>query len=121
MKFFLRNQWGTVYAHNYVKNILIGHAYPRALRAHMLSTASIIAELLDTPNCLSGINLNKVQSLHEMLLKHACRPGLTAEHAASRVSQIIEDLQEDEILSNITGNLWIQYLKMVSSIDFHAG
>lgn len=33
--------------------------------------------------------------------------------AVSRVSQIIEDLQEDETLSNKTEKLWIQYLKMV--------
>ena len=32
----LRNLWETAYAHNSVNHMLTGHAYARALRAHML-------------------------------------------------------------------------------------
>ena len=75
--------------------MLTGHAYARALRAHMLSVASLVAHLFDTPNCLSGVNLNKVKSLHDMLLKHMCLPQvLTEEHAITQLSQIMDDLQE---------------------------
>ena len=70
----LRNLWETAYAHNSVNHMLIGHAYARALRAHMLSEVSLVAHLLETPDCLSSVNLNKVKSLHEMLVKHACLP-----------------------------------------------
>ena len=110
----LRNQWETVYAHNSVNHMLTGHAYARALRAHMLSVASLVAHMFDTPNCLSGVNLNKVKSLHDMLLKHMCLPQvLTEEHAITQLSQIMDDLQQDESMSSRTGKLWIEYLTMV--------
>ena len=44
----LRNLWETAYAHNSVNHMITGHAYARALRAHMHS--------------LSGVNLNKIKS-----------------------------------------------------------
>ena len=72
----LRNLWETAYAHNSVNHMLTGHAYARALRAHMLSAVPLVAHLLETPDCLSGGKLNKINSLHEMLLKHACLPGV---------------------------------------------
>lgn len=66
----LRNQWETVYAKNSVNHMLTGHAYARALRAHMLSAASIMSEMLDTPHCLSGVNISKIESLLDTLLKY---------------------------------------------------
>ena len=65
----LRNQWETVYASNSVNHMLTGHSYSRAMRAHMLSAASLVAHLLDSSNFLTGININKIKSLHEMLSK----------------------------------------------------
>ena len=59
----LRNLWETAYAHNSVNHMLTGHAYARALRAHMLSAVFLVAHLPETPDCLSGVNLNKVTSL----------------------------------------------------------
>ena len=89
----LRNLWETAYAHNSVNHMLTGHAYARALRAYMLSAVSLVAHLLD---CLSGGNLIKVKSLHEMLLKHACLPEvLSKEHVLTQLSQIMDDLQQD--------------------------
>ena len=94
--------------------MLTGHAYARALRAHMLSAVSLVAHLLETPDFLSGVTLNKVTSLHEMLLKHACLPEvISKEHVPTQLSQIMDDLQQDEALSSRSGKLWIEYIKMV--------
>ena len=83
----------------------------------MLSEVSLVAHLLETPDCLSGSNLNKVKSLHEMLLKHACLPEvLSKEHVLTQLSQIMDDLQQDETLSSRTGKLWIEYIQMVRQI-----
>ena len=99
--------------------MLIDHAYAQALRAHMLSAVSLVAHLFETPDCLSGVNLNNVTSLHEILLKHACLPEvLLKEHVLTQLSQIIDDLQQDEALSSRTGNLWIEYIKMVRILLF---
>ena len=73
--------WESAYAHNSVNHMFTGHAYARALRAHMPSAVTLVGHLLETLDCLSGGNLNKVKSLHEMLLKHACLPEvLSKEH-----------------------------------------
>ena len=47
--------WETVYAPNTVVHMFTGHAYARALRAHLLSSAAIVALLMDSPDCMSGI------------------------------------------------------------------
>ena len=110
----LRNLWETAYAHNSVNHMLTGDAYARALSAHMLSAVSLVAHLLETPDCLRDVNLNKVKSLHEMLLKHECLlEVLSKEHVLTQLTQIMDDLQQDEVLSSRTEKLWIEYIKMV--------
>ena len=52
----LQEQWETVYAPNSVKHMLTGHAYARALRAHMLSAVAVVSEMLHTPNCLDDVD-----------------------------------------------------------------
>ena len=47
----------TVYAPNSVVHMLTGHAYARALRAHILSSVVIISVVLEAPGCLVGIDL----------------------------------------------------------------
>ena len=68
----LQEQWNTVYAIYSTKHMLTGHAYARALRAHMLSAASIVSLMLDTPNSLNGVAKESLRDLHAMLLKHDC-------------------------------------------------
>ena len=52
--------WESAYAHNSVNHMFTGHAYARALRAHMPSAVTLVGHLLETLDCLSGGNLNKV-------------------------------------------------------------
>ena len=71
----------------------------------MLSAVSLVAHLLEPPDCLSGVNLNKVKYLYEMLLKHACLSEvLSKEHVVTQLPQIMDDLQQDEGLSSRTGH-----------------
>lgn len=94
----LKGQWETVYAPNSVKHMLTGHAYARALLAHMLSAASIVSEMLDTPICLNGVNLNKLITLHEMLLKQECSPETVLhEHVVSQLTQTLDDLEQETV------------------------
>ena len=44
-----------------------GHACTCALRAHLTSTARV-AHILETPKCLSGMNLNRLCAAQDMLL-----------------------------------------------------
>ena len=113
----LQVQWQTVYATNSIKHMMTGHAYARALRAHMLSAVSIASLMLDTPNCLSGINLDKIRDLHGMLLKHEClQDSVLHEHVVEQLTQILDDLKQEFSSSCRTGKLWVEYLKMVQTL-----
>ena len=65
----LDSLWETVYASNTVVHMLTGHASARALRAHLISSAAIVSILLETPGCMSEINLDKLRIMHQGLLK----------------------------------------------------
>ena len=64
----LESMWGTVYTPNSIQHMLTGHAYSRALRAHILSSAAISSVLLETPGCLTWVNIDRLQNIKEELL-----------------------------------------------------
>ena len=47
--------WETVYAGNTVVHMLTGHAYARALRAHILTSAATMSALLNTSKCVEKV------------------------------------------------------------------
>ena len=47
--------------------MLLGHAYARALRTHMLSVAALVSHMLDASNCLTGIDIDNYKYLYELL------------------------------------------------------
>lgn len=113
----LSDQWKTVYATNSVKHMLSDRAYTRVFLVHMLSSALVMARLLVTPDCPSGIKLHAARMVHKMLLNHPSSPkSLLTGLLTIQVSQIIEDLKEELSLSSRTGKLWILYLKMPKNL-----
>lgn len=94
--------------------MMTGHAYACALQAHMLSAVSIVSLMLNTPNCLSGVNLDKLRALHSMLLKYEClEECVLHEHV---VEQLAHLGRPGTSLKSKTGKLWIEYLKMVRTL-----
>lgn len=113
----LSDLWKTVYAPNTVKHMLTGHAYARALRAHMLSASSLVGKMLDTEDCLSAVNIGRVKAIHEMLLKHELEPdAVQMESAVTKFTEVLGCLESDLAAESRTGKLWIVYLKMVRLI-----
>lgn len=107
-------QWETVYASNTVKHMLTGHAYARALRAHMLSVSSLVGKMLDTPECLTGLDLDRIKSLHELLLNGEYEvDALEMECAVEQLTEILAGLQADLAAESRTAKLWMEYLQMV--------
>ena len=68
----LQAMWEQVYAPKSVKHLINGHEYSRALRVHMLTIAAIISNILETSNCLSGIDVSKLQLVYDSLIKGEC-------------------------------------------------
>lgn len=109
----LAELWETVYAPNSVVHMTSGHAYARALRAHLTSTA-LVAHILETPGCLSGINLNRLRAVHDMLLNRKCdTSNIHNEEVVQQIIHIIQDLMTDLSGQSRTGKLWMEYIKQV--------
>ena len=90
----LQTMWEQVYVPKSVKHLLDGHAYSRALRAHMLTLAAIISSLLETQSCLSGINTGKLRLLYESLMKDECvLSDILCEHVFTQITQVVGDVK----------------------------
>ena len=59
--------WETVYAENSMTHRMTGHAYSRALVAHLFTTASLMSDLLRFPGALKGVDINHLKVLFESL------------------------------------------------------
>lgn len=64
----LEEMWETVYAPNTVIHMMPGHAYARALRAHLLSSAAIMSLLLQNAEYLTNVNFSHLQEIQKALL-----------------------------------------------------
>ena len=113
----LEDLWETVYAPNTVIHMMTGHAYARALRAHLLSSAAIVSKLLDQPECLSGVDLPHLKAIHKALLNGECpASSVEDEECVNQLSHVIDTLMVQAAAQGRTGKLWVEYLKQVSMI-----
>ena len=110
----LESMWETVYAPNSIQHMLTGHAYSRALRAHILSSAAISSVLLETPGCLTGVNIDRLQNIKEELLdSDGPSPSLSREECLQQFTEIMDGLMMSNAAECRTGTLWISYLNSV--------
>lgn len=113
----LESLWQTVYAPNTVNHMVTGHAYARALRAHLLTAAALVRILLQTPGCLIGMDISQFCSVQIMLLARECdMSSIMNEEVVQQLTHILHDLMADAARQSRTGKLWIQYLKQVQVI-----
>jgi hypothetical protein len=115
----LADLWETVYAPNTVTHMMTGHAYARALRAHLLTSVAIMSNLLKAPGCLDEIDLTRLQAVHESLLNgQYLTANVEQEECIHQLTQVMDELMEVAATQR-TGKLWVEYLKQVSVIrDF---
>ena len=62
--------WETVYAKGSVIHMLSGHAFSRAIRAHILTLSVLIGVLLGTSGTLDGIDKDHLANLYRALPNH---------------------------------------------------
>ncbi|XP_029341748.1 uncharacterized protein LOC100571724 isoform X2 [Acyrthosiphon pisum] len=109
----LRELWNTIYAANSIDKMMTGHAYSRAVRAHML-----------TQLCLSKIILDEIELTEEykITLKNYIS-------STDYTTSTLEDIENHEIIQDLirkvenqikiiasrgkTATLWIQYFYLV--------
>ena len=106
-----------MYASNTVVHMLTGHAYARALRAHLISSAAIVSILLETPGCMSKINLDKLRIMHQGLLKgDISTDSVVNEECVQQNTNTIDNLEDDIATKSRTAKMWMNYVKCVSVI-----
>ena len=106
-----------MYASNTVVHMLTGHAYARALRAHLISSAAIVSILLETPGCMSEINLDKLCIMHQGLLKgDISTDSVVNEECVQHIPNTIDNLEDDIATKSRTAKMWMNYVKCVSVI-----
>lgn len=74
---------------------MTGHAYPRALRVHLLSLIAVMSILLQTSECLKCVNLSHFKVVHQSVMKGECSTSfLKNEECVDKVTKIMDDLME---------------------------
>ena len=104
--------WETLYAPNTVVHMLSGHAYARALRAHIITIAALTSLLLDSHEYLETINVDKLQQIHTDLLHNSeySTESVTDNKYVQQLSNLIDELESKSALQSRTARLWINYL-----------
>ena len=92
-----------------------GHAYARGFRAHMLSVASIVSEILATPNCLNTVNQDLWACIR--CCSSAISNGWSVAWASCyQLTHILGDLEQEISLNSSTWKLWNGFLQMVHTL-----
>ncbi len=108
--------WETVYAANSVKQMVGGHYYSRAIRAHMLTQLALGLEVFKCKVDCNAVSA-KIEKIHQSLLDGSLTPedavvNETAEHLFRAIREALHSLSEN----NRTARLWVTYFEMVSKL-----
>lgn len=105
----LEELWATIYAGNSIPHLINGHAYSRALRAHLLTQSALTQLLLKKENTLDYYenDLKELYSPNNEIQNIKDHPVLNS--LLNGFEQILEKVEN----SNRTAKLWCQYWKQV--------
>jgi len=82
-----------------------------------LSSAAIISNLYEQPECHSGVDLSHLRDIHKALLDGDCSTSnVENEESVEQLGHITDELMVQAATQGRTGMLWIEYLKQVSVI-----
>ena len=107
--------WETVYAPASVVHMLTGHAYARAVRAHLLTSAAICGHMLSHSEFLNEsyvAKLNEVQT--SMLTEENFTETIEQKDILQEAEEVLTALMANESAKSRTGKLWINYMELVS-------
>ncbi|KYN50606.1 hypothetical protein ALC57_11709 [Trachymyrmex cornetzi] len=104
-----------IYAENSIKYILNGHAFARALRAHVQIHAALAHSVLSMINCTED-EKELMTSLQEKIGNANISSDLNDPSYAAILQKFNDKLQELSADENPTNKLWVQYFQMVTLI-----
>ena len=109
--------WSTAYAEGSIPQMVSGHSYSRALRAHILSVQAISSVLLTFPGVLENVDTEALHRTWEDLLHENISLGdALSSTGAFQVTQILkQEIQKARKLSR-TSKLWVQHFDRVLTL-----
>lgn len=111
----LEELWETVYAKNMVTQMMTGHAYARAIRAHFLTQLSLAALILQNTKETSDLG-DGLKQVHTDFLsgKNSVDDVLSSKFIAEATTLFDEKLKSLISSGHRTAKLWAQYFGMVN-------
>ena len=113
----LEELWKSVYASETTPHMMSGHAYSRALRAHILTIEALTTLIMSFPEMLTSINMKRLESIYQELLDE--KRTVTDALGDDTVLSLTCELEKVILATKQKGRtptLWIQYYDSVKLI-----
>lgn len=115
----LKELWQLVYAAGSVCNMLTGHAYARALRAHLLTEWALINHIIQISHedNLFEIDQEKLKKEHEEVFENFTdETSIEGMEFLNQIRVTISNIVQSQKIKSPTAKLWIRYLEMVNIV-----
>ena len=113
----LEELWKSVYASETTPHMMSGHAYSRALRAHILTIEALTSLIMSFPEMLASIDMKRLETIYQELLDE--KITVTDALGDETVLLLTRELENVILATKQKGRtptLWIQYYESVQII-----
>ena len=112
----LETLWEAVYAKGTIVHMLSGHAFSRALRAHILTLVAIITVVVDCS--LQTIDTESLRTSYKNIFSQEQKVDeVVGEESINNFTQTILELLSRAADKSRTGKLWVQYTRQVTLLQ----
>ena len=109
--------WSTAYAEGSIPQVMSGHSYSRALRAHILSVQAIASVLLSAPGVLDQVDAVAIHcTWYDLLHENIALEDALSTKEVFQVAHILEQEIEKARKLGRTAKLWIQHFDRVITL-----
>ena len=106
--------WEQVYAKGSVVHMLNGHAFSRAVRAHILTLLALMCVLMEMSNWLNQTDKEHLESVYKGTIEQVEGAAFIQEHETVRqFHQLVSQHLDQATSQSKTGKLWVQYAHQV--------
>lgn len=113
----LEELWSTVYAKNSTQHMITGHAFSRAVRAHVLTLSALFYGICILHPDLHGDNIEMLLLFHqEFLTKRVTAEQVILSTELKKFEETLEDVIKNLKEKGRTQKLWLQYIDQVKLV-----
>ena len=109
--------WSTAYVDGRIPQVMSGHSYYRALRAHILSVQVVASVLLSAPGVLDQVDAVAIhRTWYDLLHENIALEDAISTKEVFQVAHILEQEIEKARKLGRTAKLWIQHFDRVITL-----